>query len=219
MRITIYWISLETIVNSIKILSGTSLPRIVDHKKLFLCVGFAVPRAVVSLLLDDVVPDGECIQSPATQILTGFSFNKEMSRSAKNHFLIQIKKIFWALPLLELFHTTRRTLHCPCHESSSLSNFCWKGCRCSSVASGLKSLSMRETRSSPLFLEHENFLLVSQLLVALQTLWNQCLFHRDVSTNWWIVHSSQVSRVEMICVYVFVCVFVFIQTFNRQWHN
>ena len=149
-RITIYWISLETIVNSIKILSATSLPRIVDHKKLFLCVGFAVPRTVESLLLDDVVLDGESIQSPATQILTGFSFNQEMSTSARNHSFIQIKKTFWALLLLELFHTIRRTLHCPCHESS-LSYFCWKGCRCSSTASSLKSLSMKET----LDLHHE----------------------------------------------------------------
>ena len=48
LRITIYRISLETIVNSIKILFGTSLPPIVGHKMLFLCVGFAVPSTVVS---------------------------------------------------------------------------------------------------------------------------------------------------------------------------
>ena len=90
--ITIFWISLETIVNSIRILYDTSLPLIVDHKKLFLCVGFAVPRTVRSPFLDDVVRDGESIQSPATQIWTGFSFNQEMSTSARNHSLIQRKK-------------------------------------------------------------------------------------------------------------------------------
>ena len=54
-------------MNSIKILFDTSLPRVVGHKMLFLCVGFAVPSTVGSLLLDDVVRDGESIQSPLTK--------------------------------------------------------------------------------------------------------------------------------------------------------
>ena len=94
LRITIYRISLETIVNSFIILFDTSLPRVVGHKMLFLCVGFAVPSTVGSLLLDDVVRDGESIQSPLTKILTGFVFNQQMSTSATNHSLIPIKKAF-----------------------------------------------------------------------------------------------------------------------------
>ena len=58
LRITIYWILLETIVNSIKILFDTSLSR-VSHEMHFLCFGFAVPSTVGSRLLDDVVRDGE----------------------------------------------------------------------------------------------------------------------------------------------------------------
>ena len=81
-------------MNSIKILFDTSLPRVVGHKMLFLCVGFAVPSTVGSHLLDDVVRDGESIQSPLTQILTGFAFNQEMSTSAIDHSLILIKKAF-----------------------------------------------------------------------------------------------------------------------------
>ena len=46
LRITIYWISLETIVNSIKILFDTSLPRVVGHEMLFLCVCSFVPSTV-----------------------------------------------------------------------------------------------------------------------------------------------------------------------------
>ena len=94
LRITRYWISLETIVNSIKILSDTSLSRVVGHEMLFLCVGFAMPSTVGSPLLDDVVRDGESIQSPLTKLLTGFAFNQEMSKSAIDHSLIPIKKAF-----------------------------------------------------------------------------------------------------------------------------
>ena len=49
--ITIYWISLEAIVNSIKFLFETSPPRVVRHKMLFLCVGFAVPSTTRSPFL------------------------------------------------------------------------------------------------------------------------------------------------------------------------
>ena len=40
---------------SIKILFDTSLPRVVDHEMLPLCVDFAEPNTVGSLLLEDVV--------------------------------------------------------------------------------------------------------------------------------------------------------------------
>ena len=63
----------------------TSLPRVVGRKMLFLCLGFAVPSTVGSLLLNDVVRDGESIQSPLTNNLTGFAFNQEMSTGAIDH--------------------------------------------------------------------------------------------------------------------------------------
>ena len=73
-----------------------------------------------------------------------------------------------------------------------------------------------DSRSSSRVREHENFLHValhthSEINVYFLAVWQQ--------TDGLIVHSSQVSRVELICVYVFVCVFVFSQTFNRHWHN
>ena len=40
------------------------------------------------------------------------------------------------------------------------------------------------------FANTEVFLLGSQLLVAIQTLWSQCLFPRAVWTNRWTVHSQ-----------------------------
>ena len=97
LRITKNWISLETIVNSIIIILDASLPRVVGHEVLFLCFGFAVPNTVVSLLLDDVVRDGENIQSPLSKKnLAGFAFNQEMSTIAIDHSLIPKKKAFWA---------------------------------------------------------------------------------------------------------------------------
>ena len=94
LRVTMYWISLETIVNYIKILFDASLSRVVGHEMLCLCVGFAVPSTMRSHLLDDVVRDGESIQSPLTKILTGFACNQEMCTSATDHSLIPIKKAF-----------------------------------------------------------------------------------------------------------------------------
>ena len=79
---------------------------------LFLCLGFAVPSTVGSLLLNDVVRDGESIQSPLTKKLTGFAFNQEMSTSAIDHSLIPIKKAFWALTLGIVSHNSKNsTLH------------------------------------------------------------------------------------------------------------
>ena len=57
LRVTNYWISLETIVNSIKILFDTFLPRVVDHEMLFLSLSFAVPSTTRSHHPDDVVRD------------------------------------------------------------------------------------------------------------------------------------------------------------------
>ena len=104
LRITIYWISLEMIVNSIKILFDTSRPyTVMGHEMLFLCVGFAVPSTVGSPLLNDVMRDGESIQSPLTKILTGFAFYQEMSTSAIDHSLNPIKKAFSALHFWNCF--------------------------------------------------------------------------------------------------------------------
>ena len=59
LRITICWISLEAIVNAIKILFDTSPPRIVRYEMLFLCFSFTVPSTTKSLLFffNDVVRD------------------------------------------------------------------------------------------------------------------------------------------------------------------
>ena len=81
-------------MNSIKILFDTSLSLVVGHEMLFLCLSFAVPSTTKSPLLDDVVRGGESIQSPLTEILTGFAFNQEMSTSAIDHSLIPINKAF-----------------------------------------------------------------------------------------------------------------------------
>ena len=50
-----------------------------------------------------------------------------------------------------------------------------------------------DSRSSSRVREHGSFLLVSQLHVAIQTLWSQCLCPRAVWTNRWIVHFQPIS--------------------------
>ena len=170
-----------------QILFDTSLPRVVVLKMLFLCLNFAVPSTTRSPHSDDVVRDWESIQSPLVKMLAGFAFNKEMSTSAIDHSLIPIKKAFWALHL-ELFRITRTTLHCPFHESS-LSNRHWMGCRRYFAANRLEVLlDEDDSRSSSRVREHGRFLLVSQLHMAIQTLWSQCPIPRAVWTNRRIVH-------------------------------
>ena len=103
LRMTIFSISLEAIVNSIKILFDTSPPRIVSHDMLFPCVSFAVRSTMGSLLLDDVVRDWESMQSPLMKILAGFAFSQEMPTSAIDYSLIPKKKAFWALHFRNCF--------------------------------------------------------------------------------------------------------------------
>ena len=150
-----------------------------------------------------------------------FSFNQEMSTSARNHSLIQRKKnILSIAPSGIVSHISKNSTLSMSRIIPS-SNFCWKGCRCSSAASRLKCPSMTETLDLHYeFANTKNF-----------CLFHNCMWHSTHSeinvhflavwqlTDGLIVHSSQVSRVELICVYVFVCVFVFIQTFNRHWRN
>ena len=63
-----------------------------------------------------------------------------------------------SIALLELFRTTRITLHCPCHESS-LSIFHWMGCRRYFVAIRLEVLlDEDDSRSSSRVFEHGHFL-------------------------------------------------------------
>ena len=98
-----------------------------------------------------------------------------------------------SIALLELFPITRITLNCPFHESS-LPNRHWMGCRSYFAANRLEVLLNEDnSRSSSRVREHGSFLLVSQLHVAIQTLWSQCLFPRAAWTNRWIVHFQRVA--------------------------
>ena len=74
------------------------------------------------------------------------------------------------MALSELFRRIQITLHCPFHESSSWT-FHYMGCRRYFAASRLEVLlDEDDSRSSSRVREHESFLLVSQLHVAIQTL-------------------------------------------------
>ena len=78
LRVTIYSISLEAIVNSFVISFETSLPGVVGHMVLLLCLNFAVPSTMGSPPLDHVVKDRESIQSPFGKVLAGFAVNIEI---------------------------------------------------------------------------------------------------------------------------------------------
>ena len=79
---------------------------------------------------------------------------------------------------------------------------------------GMKCLSMRMTFD----LLRGSSLHVSQLQVAIQTLWSQCLFHRADWTNRLVVH-SQISLFLFDLHLRFRLRLVFIYTFNRHWHT
>ena len=77
-----------------------------------------------------------------------------------------------------------------------------------------------DSRSSSRVREHGNFLLVSQLHVAIQdTLKSMSMSSHCVNKSMDCSLSTGPHRSDMICVYVFVCVFVLIQAFNRHWHT
>ena len=94
-----------------------------------------------------------------------------MSTSAINRSLLDShEEGILNIALLELFRTTRITLHCPFHESS-LSNRHRMGCGRYFVANRLEVLVDEDDfRSSSRVREHGSFLLVSQQHVAIQTL-------------------------------------------------
>ena len=162
-RITKNWISLEAIVNSIKILFDATPPRVTGYEVLFLCLSSAVPSTVGSLLLDDEVRNWESIQSPMTKNLTGFAFNQEMSTGAIDHSSIPLG---------------RHSEHCTFVDVT----FLQIGLKCVWGWLSIFFTSSRTRKFSACFTTPH----------AIQTLWSQCLFPRVVWTNRWIVHFQRV---------------------------
>ena len=157
---------------------------------LFLCLSFAVTSTVVFYFLDDVERDGGSIQSSSTKILTGFVLSQEMSKKAKDHSLIR--------------HSERCTFGIVSHNSKNFTlsisriivfdsslNGLWTLFCCKSAWSA--SRWRDDFRSSSRAHEHETFRLVSQLHVAIQTLWRQCPSSYVVWTNRWNVRFQRVS--------------------------
>ena len=118
LRITKNWISLVAIVNSIKILFVTSPSRMVDQEMLFLCLSFAVPSTTRSSLSDDVVRDWESIPVVIGEKCGWIRFHVGDVHKCNRLFLESNTEGILSIALLELFRTTRTTLHCPFHESS-----------------------------------------------------------------------------------------------------
>ena len=88
-----------------------------------------------------------------------------------------------SIALSELFRITRITSHYPNSRIISFESSL-NGCRRFFAANRLEVLlDEDDSRSSSRVREHGSFLLVSQLHVAIQTLWSQCLFPREVSST------------------------------------
>ena len=159
---------------------------------LFLCLSFAVPSTTRPLLF---LWRRSVLRKHPVDIGEKFGWIRFQPRDVHKYRLLldSNKEGILSIALLELFRITRITLHCPFHESS-LSIRHWMGCRRYFAANRLEVLvDENDSRSSSRVREHGNFLLVSQLHVAIQTLWSQCLFPRPVWTNRWIVHFQRVS--------------------------
>ena len=153
---------------------------------------FAVPSTTRSPLSDDVVRDWE--HSVAIDENVGWiRFQPRDVHKCNRSLLDSNKEGILSIANLELFRINRTILHCSFHESL-LSNPHWMGCRFYFAANQLEvHPDEDDSRSSSRVREHGSFLLVSQLHVAIQTLWRQCLFPRATWTNRLIVHFQQVS--------------------------
>ena len=166
---------------SIMILSDTTLPRVVGHEMLFLCVCFAVPSTVGSLLLDDVVRDGEH-PIAIDENLGLIRFLSRDVHKCDRSLLVPNKECILIIALSELFRLPQISpVYCPCHESSSLS-FHQMGCRRHSAAS----------RPEVLVDEDESQWKISS-----------CCVNKPMDCP--LLTSLSV----LISVHVFVCVFVF----------
>ena len=97
-----------------------------------------------------------------------------------------------------MFRITWITLHCPIHESSLLILH-WMGCWRYFVASRLEVLlDEDDSRSSSRVREHGSSLLVSQLHVAIQTFWSQCLCPRAEWKNRLVCPHTSLSVLEFV---------------------
>ena len=96
--LTINWISEESIVNALKMLTlrvdsfAASLPRIPSLMELFLFFDIAMSSTMSRSFLSHVVRDRECIQSKFVTLYSGFDFNQELSTGAVDNSLIPIEK-------------------------------------------------------------------------------------------------------------------------------
>ena len=152
------------------------------NKILSLFFSLPMTNAMRWQLLDDKVRDWEKMQLPSVDTSAGFILSRDAHKCSKL-FPDSNKEGILSIALWELFRTTQIALHCPCHEASSLI-FHRMGCRHYFVADRLEDLvDEDDSRSSSRVHEHENFRLVSQLQMAIQTPWNRCLSPRAGGTS------------------------------------
>ena len=136
--------------------------------------------------LDYVALEWESIQSPLVQMLAGFAFNQEMSTSATDHSMIPIEKTLRTLHFRHCFAEVEQLYiaHFTNHHFRFVTEWFVDVICCKSAWRarrwGWPSIFFTSSRTRKLS--------ASQLHVAIQTLWSQCLFPRAEWTNRLVVY-------------------------------
>ena len=89
LRITISYVFLKAIVNSLKIFD-ISLPRIMGFEVLLQCFCSTVPSTMRSSLLDDIVRDWENIQSPLVDTSAEFFLSRDAHKCTEREGILTI---------------------------------------------------------------------------------------------------------------------------------
>ena len=119
LRVTIYWISLETIVNSIQFFFETTPPRILGHQNALTVPQFCRAEHhggrpfLMTLCGFEKAP-----RVAIGEIFGWIRFQPRDGHKCNRLFLDSSIEDILFIALLELFRITRTTLHCPFHESS-----------------------------------------------------------------------------------------------------
>ena len=132
--------------------------------------------AMRSHLLNNIVRDWEKIQLPSVNTSAGFILSQEMPTSAVNDALIPVKHCTLGIVSHNSNNSTLPMSRIIFFDFT-LSGFYF-------VADRLEDLvDEDDSRSSSRIHEHDNFRLVSQLRVAIQTPWSRCQSPRDGRTS------------------------------------
>ena len=177
---------------------------------------FSLPMTIAmkSSFLNDIVRDGENIQLPSVEYVGWIDFLSRDAHKCSKKCLDSNKEGILSIALKKLSRVTQIALHWPCLESSSLI-FHLMGCKHYFVADRLEDLvDEDDSRSSSRVHEHENFRLVSQLHVAIQTPWSRYLSPRAGGTS---VHQRVAPFYLNLHLRLCLCLCLSLNVHNKQF--